>query len=64
MTEQPPTETCGDQLADWTCTRKPGPHIGWRHWDDNAGAWWSQSCVPPYSNRELIAQLAADRQKD
>lgn len=63
-TDTPQPQTCGDQLADWTCTRKPGPHTGWRHWDDNAGAWWSQNRIPPYSNRERIDSITAEREKD
>ncbi|WP_458089369.1 hypothetical protein [Streptomyces malaysiensis] len=47
-------ETCGDQLTDWTCTLRPGPHPGWRHVDENAGAWWAQTRVPPYSNRDRL----------
>lgn len=43
-------ETCGDQLFDWGCTLLPGPHPNWRHLDENSGAWWDQSRVPPYSN--------------
>jgi hypothetical protein len=50
--ETAPT-TCGDQLTEWTCTLPPGPHPRWRHVGD--GHWWTQSAVPPHSNRELVA---------
>ncbi|MGW6255429.1 hypothetical protein [Streptomyces sp. NPDC055085] len=43
---------CGDQLTEWTCTLPPGPHPQWRHVDDVTGAWWTQSRIPPYSNRD------------
>jgi len=57
----PPEPTCGDRLADWTCTLAPGPHPSWRHWDDAARAWWTQCRVAPHSNRELLATEEADR---
>lgn len=47
-------ETCGDRLEDWTCTLPPGPHPRWKHQDQTAGAWWSQSGVPPHSNRDQV----------
>jgi hypothetical protein len=56
MTTPSEPTTCGDQVAKWTCTLPPGPHPSWRHWDDVAGAWWTQSAVAPHSNREQIAE--------
>lgn len=53
MTQTDPA-VCGDQLTEWTCTLPPGPHPRWRHVDDKAGAWWSQSAVPPHSNRDAV----------
>jgi len=41
---------CGDRLQDWVCSLPPGPHVAWRHMDENEGYWWSQSRVFPYSN--------------
>lgn len=41
---------CGDTLDEWTCTLRPGPHPGWRHFDENAPTWWSQSRIFPFSN--------------
>lgn len=46
---------CGDQLTEWTCTLRPGPHDGWQHHDEIQGVWWSQSRIPPYSNRDQAA---------
>lgn len=46
---------CGDQLTEWTCTLRPGPHDGWQHHDEIAGMWWNQSRIPPYSNRDVPA---------
>lgn len=51
--------TCGDQLTEWTCTLPPGPHIDWAHVDEITGAWWSQSRVPPHSNRDQLAAEGA-----
>ncbi|MFJ3834484.1 endonuclease VII domain-containing protein [Streptomyces sp. NPDC090054] len=47
-------QTCGDRLADWTCTLPLGPHPNWKHEDEAAGAWWGQSVVPPHNNRSLF----------
>lgn len=47
---------CGDRLMDWTCTLRPGPHPGWKHEDQIAGAWWSQSAIPPHSNRDQFPE--------
>ncbi|MGW7001317.1 hypothetical protein ACWGCW_00465 [Streptomyces sp. NPDC054933] len=52
---EPQPETCGDQLTEWTCTLPDGPHPGWVHCDQTVSQWWSQSGVPPYSNRDLVA---------
>lgn len=62
MTTQPEPEplACADQLADWTCTLLAGPHPEWKHWDQEAGAWWQQSAEPPHSNRDRMAALAND----
>lgn len=49
--QKPP---CGDQLTEWTCTLRPGPHPRWRHVDEVNGAWWDQMAVPPYSNRDQV----------
>ncbi|WP_399554216.1 hypothetical protein OG582_40540 (plasmid) [Streptomyces anulatus] len=46
-----PEAQCGDQLDRWTCILPPGPHPSWRHADYQAGAWWGQSWIPPYSNQ-------------
>lgn len=53
-TPETQTATCGDQLTDWVCVLAPGPHPDWKHRDGN-GRWWSQSAIPPHSNRELVA---------
>lgn len=58
---EPELRACADQLADWTCTLLAGPHPEWKHWDQNAGAWWQQSAEPPHSNRDRMAALASDR---
>ena len=58
MPETPPEtdpRPCGDQLTEWTCTLPPGPHPDWRHRDQIAGAWWTQSRVAPHSNRDCLA---------
>lgn len=52
---KPDPRPCGDQLTEWTCTLKPGPHRDWKHRDEVNGAWWSQSRIAPYSNRDQIA---------
>lgn len=41
---------CGDQLTDWTCSLRPGPHPSWRHFDDEYETWWTQSREFPYRN--------------
>jgi hypothetical protein len=41
---------CGDQLTKWTCTLPPGPHVNWRHMDEETGAWWTQTRLFPYSS--------------
>lgn len=41
---------CSDRLDEWTCGLRPGPHAGWRHYDEKAGMWWSQSRIFPFSN--------------
>jgi hypothetical protein len=44
---------CGDQLnprPHRICTLPPGPHINWRHMDEETGAWWTQTSLFPYSN--------------
>lgn len=43
-------EDCGDTLDGWTCTLRPGPHPGWRHFDEDAQIWWTQSRIFPFSN--------------
>lgn len=50
---------CGDQLTDWTCTLPEGPHPGWTHLDTNAGMWWTQMAVPPWTNRGRAVVLLA-----
>lgn len=47
-------ESCGDELDDWTCTLRPGPHAGWRHLDEDSGTWWSQSRVFPFSSAVTV----------
>jgi hypothetical protein len=49
---------CGDQLTEWTCTLRPGPHPNWRHIDEINGMWWDQMGDPPYSNRDALADTA------
>lgn len=45
-----PTEICGDQLGEWTCTLVQGPHPRWRHYDETTGTWWQRSAVWPRTN--------------
>lgn len=51
-----PEPTCGDRLAEWTCTLPPGPHINTRH-IDWAGHWWDQVRYIPPSNADLLALI-------
>lgn len=46
---------CGDRLVDWTCSLRDGRHLDGKHRDEFNGAWWDQSQVPPYSNRDRVA---------
>jgi hypothetical protein len=52
--EQP--ATCGNQLADWTCTLPAEPHPDRRHRDDD-GHWWTQT--PPAVSSPAPADRAA-----
>ena len=46
---------CGDRLVDWACSLRDGRHLDGKHRDEFNGAWWDQSSVPPYSNRDRVA---------
>jgi hypothetical protein len=46
---------CGDRLVDWACSLRDGRHLDGKHRDEFKGAWWDQSSVPPYSNRDRVA---------
>lgn len=59
--EEHAPDPCGDQLTEWTCTLRPGRHADWKHRDEVNGAWWSQSRVAPYSNRDQLEAEAVQR---
>jgi hypothetical protein len=59
MTAETPA-TCGNQLADWTCTLPVEPHPDRRHRDDD-GHWWTQT--PPAVSSSAPADRAELRDR-